>query len=66
MKVKTVLQYDGTEREIAKLFKEKIFNPACKGFDKFCEICPYTEICEDLEKILNEIETNGALSQKEE
>lgn len=66
MKVKKVLQYDGTEREIAKLFRIKVFNPTCEEFNKLCEICPYNEMCEDLEKILNEIEKNGTLSQKEE
>lgn len=38
MKVKKVLQYDGTEREIVKLFREKIFHPACGGFDNLCKI----------------------------
>lgn len=66
MKVKKVLQYDGTEREIVKLFREKIFHPACGGFDNLCKICPYNEMCSDIEEILSEIEEKGTLSQKEE
>ena len=66
MKVKKVLQYDETEREIVKLFREKIFRPTCNGFSGLCKICPYNEMCSDIEDILSEIEEKGTLSEKEE
>lgn len=66
MKVTKVLQYDGTEREIAKLFREQIFHSICKGFDNKCQICPFNEMCSDVETILSEIEEKGTLTQKEE